>query len=81
VPLFSSSPGQVAFTPGGRELVVTTKSADTVEVFPMTRDARPARRAAVNDSAGANDVGVAAQPSARSQGVIDLAATKDEKFL
>ncbi|MCX4612397.1 MULTISPECIES: beta-propeller fold lactonase family protein [Streptomyces] len=163
VPLFSSSPGQVAFTPGGRELVVTTKSANSVEVFPMTRDGRPARRAVVNDSAGAvpfaitfdkagrmlvaeakestvstyrvrvdgilevvqkslpngqntlcwleragdffyggntgnstvtgyrtdrrgrlaltNDVGVAAPPSAESQGVIDLAVTKDEKFL
>jgi DNA-binding beta-propeller fold protein YncE len=53
VPLFSRSPGQVAFPPGGRELVVTTKSANTVEVFPMTRDGRPARRAVVNDSAGA----------------------------
>ncbi|MGW1723426.1 lactonase family protein [Streptomyces sp. NPDC002306] len=52
VPLFSSSPGQVAFTPGGGELVVTTKSADTVEVFPMRRDGRPARHAVVNDSAG-----------------------------
>lgn len=28
-----------------------------------------------------NDVGVAAPPSVKSQGVIDLAATKDEKFL
>ncbi|MFF0156624.1 lactonase family protein [Streptomyces sp. NPDC005263] len=52
VPLFSSSPGQVAFTPGGRELVVTTKSANTIEVFPMRRDGRPAHRAKVNDSAG-----------------------------
>ncbi|MFF1473990.1 lactonase family protein [Streptomyces mirabilis] len=142
---------------------MTTKSANTVEVFPMTRDGRPARRAVVNDSAGAvpfaitfdkagrmlvaeakestvstytvrvdgtlevvqkplpngqntlcwleragdffyggntgnstvtgyrtdrrgrlaltNDVGVAAPPSAESQGVIDLAVTKDEKFL
>ncbi|MFJ6895818.1 hypothetical protein [Streptomyces hokutonensis] len=41
VPLFSSSPGQVAFTPGGRELAVTTKSANTVEVFPVARDGRP----------------------------------------
>ncbi|WP_406452784.1 lactonase family protein [Streptomyces sp. NBC_01622] len=163
VPLFSSSPGQVAFTPGGRELVVTTKSANTVEVFPVARDGRPARRAVVNDSAGAvpfaisfdkagrmlvaeakdstvstykvradgtlkpvqkslpngqdtlcwleragdffyggntgnstvtgyradrhgklaltNDVGVATPPSAKSQGVIDLAVTKDQKFL
>ena len=52
VPLFSSSPGQVAFTPDGRELVVTTKSANTVEVFPMRGDGRPARRPVVNDSAG-----------------------------
>ncbi|MFJ4790350.1 lactonase family protein [Streptomyces sp. NPDC088794] len=163
VPLFSSSPGQVAFTPGGHELVVTTKSANTLEVFPMTRGGRPARQAVVNDSAGAvpfaitfdkagrmlvaeakesavstygvradgtlkvvqkslpngqntlcwleragdffyggntgnstvtgyrtdhhgrlaltNDVGVAAPPSAESQGVIDLAVTDDEKFL
>ncbi|WP_329552162.1 lactonase family protein [Streptomyces sp. NBC_00988] len=163
VPLFSSSPGQVAFTPGGRELVVTTKSANTLEVFPMSRAGRPARKAKVNDSAGAvpfaitfdkagrmlvaeakdstvstykvradgtlkvvqkslpngqdtlcwlegagdfffggntgnstvtgyrtdrhgklaltNDVGVATPPSAKSQGVIDLAVTKDQKFL
>lgn len=52
VPLFSSSPGQIAFTPGGRELVVTTKSANTIEVFPVRRDGRPARQAVVNDSAG-----------------------------
>lgn len=52
VPLFSSSPGQVAFTPSGGELVITTKSANTIEVFPMRRDGRPAHRAKVNDSAG-----------------------------
>ncbi|WP_327698978.1 lactonase family protein [Streptomyces sp. NBC_00459] len=52
VPLFSSSPGQVAFTPDGRALVVTTKSANTVEVFPMRRDGRPAHRPVVNNSAG-----------------------------
>ncbi|MFE3264146.1 lactonase family protein [Streptomyces sp. NPDC059215] len=52
VPLFSSSPGQVAFTPGGGQLVVTTKSANTIEVFPVGRDGRPARRAVINDSAG-----------------------------
>ncbi|NEA99609.1 lactonase family protein [Streptomyces sp. SID13726] len=52
VPLFSSSPGQVAFTPDGRDLVVTTKSANTVEVFPIGRDGRPAPRAVVNKSAG-----------------------------
>ncbi|WP_225859467.1 lactonase family protein [Streptomyces albicerus] len=52
VPLFSSSPGQVAFTPGGGELVVTTKSANTIEVFPMRRDGRPAHKPVINDSAG-----------------------------
>ncbi|MFI1358073.1 lactonase family protein [Streptomyces sp. NPDC020898] len=163
VPLFSSSPGQVAFTPDGRALVVTTKSANTVEVFPIRRDGRPSHRPVVNDSAGGvpfaitfdkggrmlvaeaekstvstykvradgtlkvvqqplangqntlcwleragdffyggntgnstvtgyrtdrhgrlaltNDVGIATPPSAMSQGVIDLAVTRDEKFL
>ncbi|MEW1642385.1 beta-propeller fold lactonase family protein [Streptomyces sp. NPDC091219] len=163
VPLFSSSPGQVAFTPDGHALVVTTKSANTVEVFPMRHDGRPAARAVITPSAGgvpfaitfdrsgrmlvaeaerstvttyqvrrdgvlrvvqnplpngqetlcwleragdfffggntgnstvtgyrtdrhgklalSNRVGVATPPSARSQGVIDLAVTKDEKFL
>ncbi|MEW2117370.1 beta-propeller fold lactonase family protein [Streptomyces sp. NPDC005474] len=163
VPLFSSSPGQVAFTPDGRALVVTTKSANTVEVFPMRHDGRPSHQPVVNDSAGGvpfaitfdkggrmlvaeaekstvttykvradgtlkvvqqplangqntlcwleragdffyggntgnstvtgyrtdrhgklaltNDVGIATPPSAMSQGVIDLAVTKDEKFL
>ena len=163
VPLFSSSPGQVAFTPDGRHLVVTTKSANTVDVFPIRHDGRPASRPVVNESAGgvpfaitfdksgrmlvaeaekstvstyrvrrdgtlkvlqkplpngqetlcwlerAGDfffggntgnstvtgyrtdrhgrlaltdrVGVATPPSARSQGVIDLAVTGDERFL
>ncbi|WP_405833857.1 lactonase family protein [Streptomyces sp. NBC_01176] len=52
VPLFSSSPGQLAFTPGGGQLVVTTKSANTIEVFPVRQDGRPSRRAVVNHSAG-----------------------------
>jgi 6-phosphogluconolactonase (cycloisomerase 2 family) len=52
VPLFSSSPGQVAFTPDGRNLVVTTKSANTIEVFPVRHDGRPAPRPVVNRSAG-----------------------------
>ncbi|MFH0176924.1 lactonase family protein [Streptomyces cacaoi] len=52
VPLFSSSPGQVAFTPDGRNLVVTTKSANTIEVFPVGRDGRPAAKPVVTRSAG-----------------------------
>ncbi|MFJ9737318.1 lactonase family protein [Streptomyces sp. NPDC101166] len=163
VPLFSSSPGQIAFTPDGRALVVTTKSANTIEVFPIGRHGLPTRKAVVNPSAGevpfaitfdragrmlvaeaakstvstytvrsdgrlkliqrplangqntlcwleragdffyggntgnstvtgyrmdrygrlalTNGRGVATPPSAKSQGVIDLAVTKDEKFL
>ncbi|MGW0966630.1 lactonase family protein [Streptomyces sp. NPDC002516] len=54
IPLFSSSPGQVAFTPDGRALVVTTKSSNTVEVLPMKRNGLPAAAApVVNKSAGA----------------------------
>jgi 6-phosphogluconolactonase (cycloisomerase 2 family) len=165
IPLFSSSPGEVSFTPDGRNLVVTTKSANTVEVFPMKRNGLPAVAApVVNKSAGGvpfaisfdvtgkrmlvaeaakstvttykvrrdgtlkvlqkplpngqevlcwleragdhfyggntgnstvtgyrmdrhgrlsltNDVGIATPPSAKSQGVIDLAVTKDERFV
>ncbi|MEV6020160.1 beta-propeller fold lactonase family protein [Streptomyces sp. NPDC051997] len=54
VPLFSSSPGEVAFTPDGRDLIVTTKSANTVEVLPMRRNGLPSVAApVVNRSAGA----------------------------
>ncbi|MEU4083183.1 lactonase family protein [Streptomyces aureus] len=165
IPLFSSSPGQVAFTPDGGALVITTKSANTVEVLPLKRSGQPAVAApVVNKSAGAvpfaitfdatgrrmlvaeaakstvttykvrhdgtlkvlqkplpngqetlcwleragdhfyggntgnstvtgyrmnrhgrlsltNDVGIATPPSAKSQGVIDLAVTRDERFV
>ncbi|TKA08469.1 lactonase family protein [Actinacidiphila oryziradicis] len=54
VPLFSSSPGQIAFTPDGHDLVVTTKSANIVEVFPLANDGTPATAKPVSTpSAGA----------------------------
>lgn len=163
VPLFSSSPGQVAFTPDGRSLVVTTKSANTIEVFRVNRQGLPAARPVMNRSASdvpfaitfdtrgrmlvaeakestvstydirgdgtlkvvqkplangqdtlcwleragdffyggntgnstvsgyrtdrrgrlalTNEAGIAAAPSGTSQGVIDLAVTKDDKFV
>ncbi|WP_405607381.1 lactonase family protein [Streptomyces sp. NBC_00076] len=65
VPLFSSSPGQVAFTPDGRNLVVTTKSANTIEVFPIGRDGRPARAPVVNKSAGKVPFAIAFDKSGR----------------
>jgi 6-phosphogluconolactonase (cycloisomerase 2 family) len=165
VPRFDTSPGEVEITPDGRNLVVTTKGNNTVEVFPLKRNGLPAvAEPVVNKSAGnvpfaisfdtsggrmliaeaekstvttyrvkhngklkvlqrplpngqevlcwleragnyfyggntgnstvtgyrmdkqgrlalTNDVGVATPPSAKSQGVIDLAVTEDEKFV
>lgn len=165
VPRFDTSPGEVEITPDGRNLVVTTKGNDTVEVFPLKRNGLPAvTEPVVNKSAGnvpfaisfdrsgsrmliaeaekstvttykvehngtlkvlqkplangqevlcwleragdhfyggntgnstvtgyrmdkhgrlalTNEVGVATPPSAKSQGVIDIAVTGDEKFV
>ncbi|MDX2757443.1 lactonase family protein [Streptomyces europaeiscabiei] len=165
VPRFDTSPGEVEITPDGRNLVVTTKGNNTVEVFPLKRNGLPAvAEPVVNKSVGnvpfaisfdtsggrmliaeaekstvttyrvkhngklkvlqrplpngqevlcwleragnyfyggntgnstvtgyrmdkqgrlalTNDVGVATPPSAKSQGVIDLAVTEDEKFV
>ncbi|MFH0518587.1 lactonase family protein [Streptomyces sp. M41] len=165
IPSFDTSPGDVAFTPDGRNLVVTTKGNNSVDVFPLKRNGLPAvARPVVNKSAGGvpfaitfdgtgkrmlvaeaekstvttykvtrygrlkvlqkplasgqevlcwleragryfyggntgnstvtgyrmdkhgklsltNKVGIATPPSGRSQGVIDLAVTEDEKFV
>ncbi|MEU9184226.1 beta-propeller fold lactonase family protein [Streptomyces sp. NPDC048484] len=165
VPRFDTSPGEVEITPDGRNLVVTTKGNNTVEVFPLKKNGLPAvTEPVVNKSVGnvpfaisfdrsgsrmlvaeaekstvttyqvkhngklkvlqrplangqevlcwlvragnyfyggntgnstvtgyrmdkqgrlalTNDVGVATPPSAKSQGVIDLAVTGDEKFV
>jgi 6-phosphogluconolactonase (cycloisomerase 2 family) len=39
-PFFTAGPGQVGFTPDGRELLVTTKSHGTVVGFPVRFDGR-----------------------------------------
>jgi 6-phosphogluconolactonase (cycloisomerase 2 family) len=52
VPRFDSSPGEVEFTPDGRNLVVTTKSNNTVEVFPMKRGLPAVDEPVINESAG-----------------------------
>ncbi|QOV41584.1 beta-propeller fold lactonase family protein [Streptomyces ferrugineus] len=53
IPRFDTSPGEVDFTPDGRNLVVTTKGNNTVEVFPMKRNGLPAvAEPVVNESAG-----------------------------
>ncbi|MCX4910568.1 beta-propeller fold lactonase family protein [Streptomyces sp. NBC_00878] len=52
-PRFDSSPGEVEFAPDGRNLIVTTKGNNTVEVFPMKRDGLLAvAEPVVNKSAG-----------------------------
>ncbi|MGI5427365.1 lactonase family protein [Streptomyces sp. CA-179760] len=53
VPRFDTSPGEVEITPDGRNLVVTTKAANTVEVFPLKKNGLPAvDEPVVNQSAG-----------------------------
>ena len=41
-PFFLDSPGQVGFTPDGRDLIVTTKSHGTIDVFPVLPNGRTA---------------------------------------
>jgi 6-phosphogluconolactonase (cycloisomerase 2 family) len=48
VPAFDTSPGQVAFTPDRRNLLVTTKAANTIEVFPLNDQGTPATDAPVS---------------------------------
>lgn len=43
-PDFESSPGQVGFSPDGRELIVTTKGNGTIEVFRIRANGRPSAR-------------------------------------
>ncbi|MFJ8940260.1 lactonase family protein [Streptomyces sp. NPDC102365] len=52
-PRFDTSPGEVEFAPDGRNLIVTTKGNNTVEVFPMKPNGLPAvAEPVVNESAG-----------------------------
>jgi 6-phosphogluconolactonase (cycloisomerase 2 family) len=51
-PNFLTSPGQVGFTPDGRQLIVTTKaSGSTIDVFRVQRDGRLSETAVENPSA------------------------------
>ncbi|HEX8344010.1 MAG TPA: beta-propeller fold lactonase family protein, partial [Actinoplanes sp.] len=52
VPLFTDSPPQVGFSPGGDHLVVTTKSANTIEVFAVDHDGMLAEQAVSTESSG-----------------------------
>ncbi|MEU8659760.1 lactonase family protein [Actinoplanes philippinensis] len=52
VPLFTDSPPQVGFSPDGRHLLVTTKSANTIEVFAVDHSGRLSAKAVSTRSAG-----------------------------
>jgi 6-phosphogluconolactonase (cycloisomerase 2 family) len=52
VPFFLSSPGQIGFTPDGRQLLVTTKNHDEIRVFALAEDGTPSAEPVVNASAG-----------------------------
>jgi 6-phosphogluconolactonase (cycloisomerase 2 family) len=50
---FTHTPGQVAFTPDGSQLVVTTKAnGDRIDVFAVRRDGRPSSTPTVNAETG-----------------------------
>ncbi|MBV9795132.1 MAG: hypothetical protein JO016_14485 [Actinobacteria bacterium] len=52
-PEFTSTPGQVAFTPDGRQLVVTTKNnGNDIDVFALSRSGAPAAQPVVNADPG-----------------------------
>jgi len=53
VPLFTDSPPQVGFSPDGKHLLVTTKSANTIEVFGVGHSGRLSAEAVSNKSIGA----------------------------
>ncbi len=53
-PEFTSTPGQVAFTPDGRQLVVTTKgNGNDIDVFGVTPGGAPSAAPVVNADPGA----------------------------
>ncbi|GGO91636.1 lactonase family protein [Wenjunlia tyrosinilytica] len=52
VPVFTDNPAQVSFTPDGKNLAVTIKKTNTIEVFPVAADGTLAERAVSNKSAG-----------------------------
>ena len=51
-PFFLSSPAEVGFTPSGTQLLVTTKTNSTVDVFTIGTDGRPSAAPVKNPAAG-----------------------------
>jgi 6-phosphogluconolactonase (cycloisomerase 2 family) len=73
-PDFLTSPGQVGFSPSGRQLLVTTKaSGSTIDVFAVSRDGRLSATAVKNPSATPVPFAFTFDPSGRL--VVGEAAT------
>jgi len=51
-PFFLSSPAEVGFTPSGRQLLVTTKTLGTIDVFSIGANGRPSAAPVKNPAAG-----------------------------
>src|SRR5205823_2069824 len=51
-PFFLASPAEVGFTPSGSQLLVTTKTHSTVDVFAIGPDGRPSAAPVKNPAAG-----------------------------
>lgn len=63
---FTHTPGQVAFTPDGRKLVVTTKAgANTIDVFRLDHHGAPAAEPVVTSTPGAVPFAVAFDSAGR----------------
>jgi 6-phosphogluconolactonase (cycloisomerase 2 family) len=62
-PEFTHTPGQVAITPDGRQLVVTTKAAaNTIDVFQLNGNGRPSATATVTAQDGKVPFAIAFDP-------------------
>ena len=62
-PEFTHTPGQIAFTPDGSQLLVTTKAAaNTIDVFAINASGGLSATPVINDDAGAVPFGLAFDP-------------------
>ncbi len=64
LPAFVQTPGDIAFSPNGRQLLITTKaSTNAVDVFSINEDGQPAAQPVVNSEPGTVPFALAFQGS------------------
>lgn len=54
-----TGPGQISFSPGGQELIVSEKNKNSFAIFPINQDGLPEGSARIEPSAGAEPYGFA----------------------